>query len=51
MTAEQLSAYVRLPYKNLIKDPLPLTYVLSNFSGQNPKNHKGNQKEKLAKLC
>ena len=34
MTVEQLSAYVKLPYKNLIKNQLQITSTLSNFSGQ-----------------
>ena len=34
MTAEQLSAYIKLPYKNLINDQLQITSTLSNLSGQ-----------------
>ena len=51
MTPEQLFAYIRLLYKNLIKNHLQITSMLSNFSGQKQKNHKGSQEEKLAKLC
>ena len=34
MTAEQLSAYIRLPYGNLIKNQPQIISTLSNFSGQ-----------------
>lgn len=36
MNARQLSAFVRLPYKNLINNLPPLISTPSNFSGQKP---------------
>ena len=51
MTVEQLSAYIRLPYENLIKNQLQIISTFSNFSGQKQENYKGGQEEKLVKLC
>ena len=54
MTAEQLSAYVKLPYENLIKNQQQIISTLLNFSGQKNKKLKikkntGSQEEKLPK--
>ena len=48
MIAEQHSAYVRLPYENLIMNQIQITPTLEKKK-KNKKNHKGSQ-EKLAKL-
>ena len=49
MTAEQLSTYIRLPYKNLRTNYKSQRFQTSQ--GKNKENYKGSQEKKLEKLC